>query len=490
LPQQQEEFDMHNTAFTFKGNKFSAQRADILCLLCRKPKTENRKPYKRVLAVAVMFLVSVVLTKGGTGVSSAAGRKEASKTTSVPSEEPKKVFDAHEAYVRYHFKDPDMDFTFGSLALGATVNHGCEIGEAFATAARIKDGDAASWQEEWAKTARLVEARGEQSLAGGHRVSARDQLQRASYYFRLALLAMLPADPRLKEYARKSRSLLKKAGELFAPPLEYFEIPFESRVLPGFFRKAAAGGKPAKTLIMIGGGETFAEDLFFYIGPQTHDRGYNFLTVDLPGQGLLPLEGKCFRPDMQVPLKAVVDYALGRPEVDPRRLAVYGYSGGGGFVPQAAMHDPRIKAIVMNACVVDARPLFATMPAVTATRKEIASWSSFHGNTVKLVCWRWGVPLDQPARLVEANEGFRFDPAKVQVPALIIVGEGEYQSEEVKRQQQLCLDNLPNPRKKLVVTPANEGAANHCVMENRSLMSQVVFDWLDEVFAAAQPKHP
>lgn len=439
----------------------------------------------RVLAMAVIFLVSVVLSNG---VSSAAGKKETSKATAVGSKQPKQVFDAHEASGRYHFKDPDMDFTFGSLVLGATVNHGCEIGEAFRTAAHIKDGDDASWQKEWAKTAALVAARGERSLAAGHRVSARDQFQRASYYYRVALLAMLPADPRLKEYARESRSLLKKAGALFEPPLEYFEIPFEGTVLPGFFRKAAVGAEPAKTLIMIGGGETFAEDLFFYIAPQAHERGYNFLTVDLPGQGILPLAGKCFRPDMQVPLKAVVDYALSRPEVDPERLAAYGMSGGGGFVPQAAMHDRRIKAIVMNACVVDARPLFATMPVVRATPKEIASWSSFHGNVVKTICWRWGVPLDQPAGLVEANEGFRFDPAKVAVPALIVVGEGEFQSAEVKRQQQFCLDKLPNPRKKLVVTPAVEGAANHCVMENRSLMSQVVFDWLDEVFQGAPPK--
>ena len=134
---------MYNTAFAFKCNKFSTQLADIFCLLYRKPKTENRKPYKRVLAVAVMFLVSVVLTNGGTGVSYAAGKQETSKTPSVRNQEPKKVFDAHETHVRYHFKDPDMSFTFGSLVLGATVNHGCEIGEAFRTAAHIKDGDAA-----------------------------------------------------------------------------------------------------------------------------------------------------------------------------------------------------------------------------------------------------------------------------------------------------------------------------------------------------------
>jgi hypothetical protein len=442
----------------------------------------------RVLAVAVMFLASVILTNGGTGVSWATGGPETAKTAAAPSQAAKQVFDAHEASGRYHFNDPDMDFTFGSLVLGATVNHGCEIGEAFRTATNIKDGDAASWQAEWAKTAALVAARGERSRAAGHKVSAREQFERAAYYYRVALLAMLPGDPRLKEYAGKSRSLLKKAGALLTPPLEYFEIPFEGTVLPGFFWKAVAGARPAKTLVMIGGGETFAEDLFFYIAPQAHARGYNFLTVELPGQGLLPLAGKPFRPDMQVPLKAVVDYALSRPEVDPKRLAVYGISGGGGFVPQAAMHDRRIKAVVMNACVVDARPLFATMPVVKATPQEIASWSSFHANTVKLVCWRWGVPMDKPAGLVAANEGFRFDPAKVAVPALLVVGAGEYQSAEVKRQQQLCLEKLPNPRKKMVVTPANEGAANHCVMENRSLMSQGVFDWLDEVFQAAPPK--
>lgn len=435
---------------------------------------------KRVLAVAAVFLTSVVLTNWGTCVSLAAEKKETSKGQSVRGKEQKKAFDAHETYVRYHFKDSDMDFTFGSLVLGATVNHGCEIGEAFRTASGIKDGDAASWQEEWSKTARRAEERGEKSLAGGHTVSARDQFQRASYYYRAALLAMMPDDPRLREFAGKSRSLLKKAGELFDPPMEYFEIPFEGTVLPGYFRKVSTGTVPVKTLIMIGGGETFAEDLFFYIGPQTFERGYNFMTVDLPGQGILPLEGKVFRRDMNVPMKAVVDYALGRPDVDPEKLAVYGYSGG-GFVPQAAMHDARIKAIAMNSCVVDGRLLFATMPVVKATRKEIDSWSSFHRNTVKLNALRWGVPMDKPAGLVEANEGFCFDPAKVAAPALVIVGEGEYKSEEVKRQQQVCMDNLPNPLKKFVVTPEIEGASNHCIMENRSLVSQVLFDWLDEV---------
>jgi hypothetical protein len=43
------------------------------------------------------------------------------------------------------------------------------------------------------------------------------------------------------------------------------------------------------------------------------------------------------------------------------------------------------------------------------------------------------------------------------------------------------MEGLQNPRKRLVITPAEEGASSHCVMDNRSLMSQELFDWLDEV---------
>lgn len=396
--------------------------------------------------------------------------------------ETNETFDAHATAFRYFFADTDMDFHFGNLILGSTVNHGAEIGEAFYVASQIKDGDAASWQQNWYEMALRVEKRAETSFADNHTVSARDQLQRAAYYYRFSLLSILPHDPRFKKRAAKSRNLMKKAGALFDPVLEYIEIPFEGTVLPGYFRKAEVGNKPNKTLIMIGGGETFAEDLFFYIAPQAFYRGYNFLTVDLPGQGLLPLEGKVFRADMHTPMKVVVDYALSRSDVAPESLSAFGISGGGGFVPQAAMHDPRIKAIAMSSAVVDAYPLFKAMPVTHATEEEIASWSSFHRNIVKGITWRWGVPEDKPFALIEANRGFAFDPAKITVPALLIVGENEYTSLETKRQQEFCIASLPKPKKKLVITPTNEGAANHCVMENRSIVGQVLFDWLDEVF--------
>jgi hypothetical protein len=44
------------------------------------------------------------------------------------------------------------------------------------------------------------------------------------------------------------------------------------------------------------------------------------------------------------------------------------------------------------------------------------------------------------------------------------------------------MDGFSDTRSRLVVTPSDEGASNHCIMENRSIVGQVVFDWLDEIF--------
>lgn len=432
---------------------------------------------KRVCTIAVIISFFAVLTGG----SVLCGAEDNKTQNSKPEQNkaPEKTIDPHASSVRYQFQDLEMDFVFGGMILSATMNHGCEIGEAFRTAANIKDGDAASWQTEWIKTARLVETRGERALTRGHKISAREQLQRASYYYRAALISMLPTDPRFKETALKSRALLKKAGKLFKPQLEYIEIPFEGTKLTGYFRKTVPGKTPRRTLIMIGGSETFAEDLFFYISSQAFDRGYNFLTVDLPGQGLLPLEGKFLQRNMHVATKAVVDYAVGRPDVDARHLAVYGYSTGGFIAPQAAMYDKRIKALAMSHCVVDGHAEVANMPA--ATPEVVKNWSSFKQGTYRSIAWRYGLQLDDLSGLLGANEGFTFDPAKVTIPSLILVASSEYQSPEIQRQTRLCMEGLQNPRKRLVITPAEEGASSHCVMDNRSLMSQELFDWLDEV---------
>lgn len=436
---------------------------------------------KKLLFIMLLFAVLVLSGVENIQKSIAEESVNEGSNRSDAMQKQKKEFDAHRQYVKIHFDDDEMDFIL-QWVLGSTPLGGCEIGEAFYTAGQIEDGNPTSWQNQWAIMAERTEKRGNKSAEGGHKVSAREAYLRASNYYRNALVSMYPSNTKYKVLGNKSRECMKKAGELLNPPMEYFEIPFEGTVLPGYFWKAKKSDKKTKTLVMIGGGETHIEDNYFYIAPEAHKRGYNFVTIDLPGQGLMPFEGQFYGADSEVPIKSLMDYILSRPDVDPEKVAMYGISGGGYYVPRAATKEKRIKAIAVNSAIIDQEKVFANMPIAKATPEVLKTWPAFKRQTAGVIAWRAGLDLSNVIGLVAANKGFIYDPKDVTCPALILIGEGEYSSDTIKEEQKKFYDNISSPEKRFIVTPANQGASSHCIGENRSVMSQVVFDWFDEVF--------
>jgi hypothetical protein len=96
--------------------------------------------------------------------------------------------------------------------------------------------------------------------------------------------------------------------------------------------------------------------------------------------------------------------------------------------------------------------------------------------------WRWGA--HSLAELVEALRPYHFDPAGIECPLLLIMGEKEFHTAPASRQQQEeALAKATSPRKDLLLTSATEGADAHAIATNMGLMAQLVFDWLDETFA-------
>jgi len=395
-----------------------------------------------------------------------------------------KELEFHRQFHNLRFKANDMDFAF-QWAMGSCANGGAAIGEGFYAASRMKDGDPASWVREWMALAGRVHKRGLAMLEAGHPVSARETLLRAFVYYRATLGALLPADPRFKPAIRLMRECFRTAGSLQDIPVETLSIPFEGGTLPGYFHKAAPGPERRRTLLMIGGGETFTEDLYLFIAPAALRRGYNFATFDLPGQGDLPSGGVYFRPDFETPMKVVLDYLLSRPEVDPDRLAAFGISAGGYMVPRAATQEKRIKACIASSMIWDMYSVFLRSPIPRL--KGLVRWiadrkAPFQMRMLQLIAWRWGLPVDDITGMVEKNRENVFNPARIDCPTLILVGEGEIANPEVRRQQTHAMRVMPNPRNKMIIGPADEGAASHCMGENLGLMSALVFDWLDEIF--------
>ena len=391
------------------------------------------------------------------------------------------VFDAHRTFGRrFFFSTEDLEFGFRYF-FGTVTHGGVEFGEMLYIASRVNEKKLASFSREAILMAERVCQRARQSLKNGHIVSAREGLLRASYYYRIAGGVINPREKLLEWQAahKKSRELFKEAAANFNPPIETIEIPFEGTNLPGYFVKPDESQNPRKTIVMIGGTETFAEDLYFYLAPAAIKRGYNFVTIDIPGQGELPVEGKFFRHDTEVPISVIVDYLLSRPDVDAERLAFFGYSGGGYLIPRACAYEPRIRACIANSMLFDLDRIWRTtflQFGELFKKRDPLSWL-----LADVLAWRWG--CKDPLALIPANKDFKFDPSLIKCPVLIVIGEGEYfGSKESRRQQDVAMERMPNPNKKIVIVRHEEGAGAHVTAENLSLLNQIVFDWLDEVF--------
>jgi len=225
--------------------------------------------------------------------------------------------------IKIGFEKQEFDFFFQWIA-GSQTHGGSEVSEIFYAADQIKKNGAneESWRQAWDQLGQRVEAPADQSLEKGHNISARESYLRAYTYYRAPLLFISPIDKieRCRKRYRKAQNCFQQAANLFSPPIERVEIPFGNRFLPGYFAKVDQRNKPRKTLLMIGGGDTFAEDLYAYIVPAGIKRGYNVLFVDLPGQGILPAEDLHMRPDAEVPFSTVVD--ISSPGLSPLRIGL------------------------------------------------------------------------------------------------------------------------------------------------------------------------
>ncbi|MFI9506489.1 alpha/beta hydrolase family protein [Nocardia sp. NPDC052566] len=234
--------------------------------------------------------------------------------------------------------------SFGHIAYG-----GADFGEIVVTVQRITEGDYDSWHDEWLATADLVAAEARKSLAGGHRVSARDGFLRASNYYRSAefFLHGNPADPRITHAYDASVACFAAAAELSDPMIEPVRIPYEGTTLPGYFYRADASGAPRPTLVMHNGFDGTAEEMHFFGAAAAIERGYNVLTFDGPGQpGTRHHHGLTFRPDWEHVVGPVLDFVIERPEVDADRIALLGVSMGGVLAPRAAAFDQRVAALI------------------------------------------------------------------------------------------------------------------------------------------------
>src|SRR5690348_9288625 len=257
----------------------------------------------------------------------------------------------------------DESFSFEALrTAGFALYGGADLGEVLVTADAITSGDEASWHRAWKAIAQRLHATGDKARAGGHRVSARETLLRASNYYRTAadfLLDNPATDPEMTVLSAGQRDTFAAAAALFDTPVEAVSIPYEDTTLPAYLFLVDDTDVPRPTIIYNRGYDSTREESYFVIAAAALRRGYNVLAFDGPGQGAALREQQLvMRPDWEAVITPVVDYALTRGEIAADKIVLFGYSLGGFLVARAAAFEHRVAALILDDGIYDFHAAF------------------------------------------------------------------------------------------------------------------------------------
>src|SRR5215813_5018577 len=201
------------------------------------------------------------------------------------------------------------------------------------------------WREEWAAMADRVAGVADTAAAEGRHITAGHYYMRAGNYYYSAERFIPPGVEKTAMY-RKALRAYHAAMERLYPEIERVEVPYEGTSLPAYFvRGAGSGSRP--TVVLFDGMDNAKEMSMIFAGLDFAKRGISTLAIDGPGQAeALRLRNIHSRHDYEVAGTAAYDYVASRPEVDPKRVAVMGYSFGGYHAPRVAAFEKRYAAAV------------------------------------------------------------------------------------------------------------------------------------------------
>ena len=399
----------------------------------------------------------------------------------------------------FFFKDDLQDaltWAGGYIPYGAA-----DLGEIKAVAQTVGDGDAGEFNKAWVEAGDRIVERARAALAAGKRTSARDAFMRASCHYASSYRPLFgkPVDPRLLASFGKQIAAFNDGLALFDPPVMPLRIPLDGQPMPAYFLPAQGRANEVRPLMILTNGyDATLTDMYFASAVAASQRGYHCLFFDGPGQGAMLFEHEVhIRPDWENVIAPVVDFALQLPEVDPKRIALMGWSFGGYLAPRAVSGERRIAACIADPGLFGApeqfRPMLQRLGAppemlrdfrkiddVTLDKLEQMQQQDRHlyWSITQRALWVHGVGSLREYLTEFQSYTLAGRVESIACPTLVTVAEND----PLAATSRELFDALQSP-KTLISFTAAEGAGNHVETFNRSLLNARVYDWLDDVFA-------
>jgi hypothetical protein len=399
---------------------------------------------------------------------------------------------SHEVYTA-GFYEGSRDFVVRTL-LGKATRGGADIGEVLATIAPIRPKDDEGWFAAWVDLGRRVAGIADDCARRGHRTSASRAYLRAANYYAVAVNAIngLDSDEQLLPTFRAHQAAWEGFLATTRWPVESFAIPYEGSTLPGWIFRPDTSGAVRPTLVMNLGSDEAVIGVWAEGAEGALERGYDVVVFEGPGQQSMLFErGVPFRHDWEAVLTPVVDTVLGFPDVDPEKLAVYGVSQAGYWVPRALAFEHRFAAAIVDGGVVDvSRSWTAHLPhhlmdlyekgEKEAFDKEFAFGMHLPGSRAVRTEWTFrSRPYGVSGYSAVIDEVRRYDlrgvAGQITTPLYVVDVDGDQ-----------FFGGQPAELAALVPTATlqrftqAEGASYHCQPLARELTEQRMLDWLDE----------
>lgn len=399
---------------------------------------------------------------------------------------------SHEVYTA-GFYPGSWDFVVRSQ-LGKVYRGGADAGEILATIAEVAPEDRAGWFAAWTALGDRLTDVATDCAERGHRVSAARTFLRAANYLAVALNAIdgLDGTDLLLPTFRAHRAAWEQFVDHTRWPVQRVEIPYQDSTMPGWVFRPDTATAPRPTLVVNNGSDGATSGLWCECAEGALERGYNVLMFDGPGQQSLLYEQNIpFRYDWEHVLTPVVDFLLARDDVDADRLAVYGVSQAGYWVPRALAFEHRFAAAIADGGAVDiSRTWFANLPPALLTLYRRGETDKFDqvmtdamaapGGRAARETWQFRARpygLTGYAALLDAVSRYNLTDVATQIrtPLYITAPDGE----QLLPGQSSDLARLV-PGSTLVHFTQAEGASYHCQPMARALTEQRMYDWLDE----------
>ena len=352
---------------------------------------------------------------------------------------------------------------YGAVALGE-IDEVCER-------LQSRQAEPDAWREEWCAMGQRLESVATKAEAEGHQMTAGNYYLRAGMYYFTGERFVPPGDLK-REIGRKALACQHAGLQRRHPNIELVEVPYEGTTLPALFMRAPGASGRAPTVVVFDGMDNCKEMSVLFSGLEFAARGIHTLAIDGPGQGeSLRLRGLHARHDYEVPGAAAYDYVAGRPDVDPARVVVMGYSFGGYYAARIAALERRYAAGVAFAAL--HWDLAAWQQEITRrhdTDPTTTAQSTFH------FPWVMGCP-DMAAAIEKARRFSLVDVAPgITCPFLIVHAEDD-RVVPVESARTLYAA-IGAARKHLRILTAADGGTYHAQADNRQVGVDYIADWI------------